>query len=49
MGPFAGYQPNAGAMIGVMSMHRAAVGQHRALDVVPKDLLSARARRGTRR
>ena len=26
MGPFAGYRPNAGAMIGVMSMHRAAVG-----------------------
>ena len=26
MGAFAGYRPNAGAMIGVMSMHRAAVG-----------------------
>ncbi len=26
MGPFAGYQPNAGAMIGVIAKHRAAVG-----------------------
>src|SRR5215204_2617698 len=41
MGPFAGYQPNAGAMIGVMSMHRAAVGNIENTDVVPKDLLSA--------
>jgi ribonucleoside-diphosphate reductase alpha chain len=41
MGPFAGYQPNAGAMIGVMSMHRAAVGNIENSDVVPKDLLSA--------
>ena len=41
MGPFAGYQPNAGAMIGVMSMHRAAVGNIEHSDVVPKDLLSA--------
>src|SRR3954447_12381522 len=39
MGPFAGYQPNAGAMIGVMSMHRAAVGNIENSDVVPKDLL----------
>ena len=39
MGPFAGYQPNAGAMIGVMSMHRAAVGNIENTDVVPKDLL----------
>src|SRR5215211_4822348 len=41
MGPFAGYQPNAGAMIGVMSMHRAAVGNIENTDAVPKDLLSA--------
>src|SRR5216117_2947883 len=41
MGPFAGYQPNAGAMIGVMSMHRAAVGNIEHADSVPKDLLSA--------
>src|SRR3954449_1531616 len=41
MGPFAGYQPNAGAMIGVMSMHRAAVGNIENSDVVPKDLLGA--------
>src|SRR5205814_5843612 len=41
MGPFAGYRPNAGAMIGVMSMHRAAVGNIEHSDVVPKDLLSA--------
>jgi ribonucleoside-diphosphate reductase alpha chain len=41
MGSFAGYQPNAGAMIGVMSMHRAAVGNIEHSDSVPKDLLSA--------
>jgi ribonucleoside-diphosphate reductase alpha chain len=41
MGPFAGYRPNAGAMIGVMSMHRAAVGNIEHSEVVPKDLLSA--------
>ena len=41
MGPFAGYRPNAGAMIGVMSMHRAAVGNIENSDVVPKDLLGA--------
>src|SRR5215210_2565317 len=41
MGPFAGYQPNAGAMIGVMSMHRAAVGNIEHSDVVPADLLSS--------
>jgi ribonucleoside-diphosphate reductase alpha chain len=44
MGPFAGYRPNAGAMIGVMSMHRAAVGNIEHSDVVPKDLLSAARR-----
>src|SRR3954447_22112230 len=41
MGPFAGYQPNAAAMIGVMSQHRASVGNIENSDVVPKDLLSA--------
>jgi ribonucleoside-diphosphate reductase alpha chain len=41
MGPFAGYQANAGAMIGVMSMHRAAVGNIEHSESVPKDLLSA--------
>jgi ribonucleoside-diphosphate reductase alpha chain len=41
MGPFAGYRPNAGAMIGVMSMHRAAVGNIEHSEVVPNDLLSA--------
>jgi ribonucleoside-diphosphate reductase alpha chain len=41
MGPFAGYRPNAGAMIGVMSMHRAAVGNIEHSESVPKDLLTA--------
>ena len=41
MGPFAGYQPNAAAMIGVMAKHRAAVGNIENTDVVPADLLSA--------
>jgi len=41
MGAFAGYRPNAGAMIGVMSMHRAAVGNIEHSEVVPNDLLSA--------
>src|SRR5438094_4068518 len=41
MGSFAGYQPNAGAMIGVMSMHRAAVGNIENTESVPKDLLTA--------
>ncbi|MFL5939011.1 MAG: vitamin B12-dependent ribonucleotide reductase [Gaiellaceae bacterium] len=41
MGPFAGYRPNAGAMIGVMSMHRAAVGTIEHSESVPKDLLGA--------
>ncbi len=41
MGPFAGHQPNAGAMLSVMSMHRAAVGNIEHADHVPKDLLSA--------
>jgi ribonucleoside-diphosphate reductase alpha chain len=41
MGPYAGYQPNAAAMIGVISMHRAAVGNIQHSDSVPADLLSA--------
>src|SRR5437764_10688168 len=41
MGPFAGYQPNAAAMIGVIAKHRAAVGNIENTDVVPGDLLSA--------
>src|SRR5881628_628674 len=41
MGAFAGHQPNAGAMIGVMSMHRAAVGNIENTDSVPADLLSS--------
>src|SRR3989442_1392820 len=41
MGPFAGYKKNAAAMIGVMSMHRAAGGNIENDDVVPTDLLAA--------
>src|SRR5881392_905236 len=41
MGPFAGYQPNAAAMIGVISMHRAAVGNIQHSESVPADLLAA--------
>jgi ribonucleoside-diphosphate reductase alpha chain len=41
MRPFAGYQPNAGAMIGVIAKHRAAVGNIEHADSVPGDLLSA--------
>src|SRR6476620_7614900 len=41
MGPFAGYRKNAAAMIGVMSMHRAAVGNIETAESVPSDLLSA--------
>src|SRR5436190_765538 len=41
MGPFAGYKKNAAAMIGVMSMHRAAVGNIENTDSVPTDLLTA--------
>jgi ribonucleoside-diphosphate reductase alpha chain len=44
MGPFAGYQPNAGAMIGVISKHRAAVGNIEHTQSVPDDLLSAARR-----
>jgi ribonucleoside-diphosphate reductase alpha chain len=41
MGPFAGYKPNAAAMIGVMAQHRAAVGNIDGAEVVPADLLTA--------
>ncbi len=41
MGPFAGYRPNAGAMVGVISKHRAAVGNIAHSETVPSDLLGA--------
>ena len=41
MGPFAGYQPNAGAMIGVIAKHRAAVRNIEHAHSVPDDLLTA--------
>jgi ribonucleoside-diphosphate reductase alpha chain len=41
MGPFAGYQPNAAAMTGVIAKHRAAVGNIDHSDSVPKELLNA--------
>ena len=41
MGPFAGYRPNAAAMIGVVAKHRAAVGNIENAHAVPSDLLSA--------
>jgi len=41
MGPFAGYRPNAAAMIGVIAKHRAAVGNIADADTVPSDLLGA--------
>jgi ribonucleoside-diphosphate reductase alpha chain len=41
MGAFAGYKPNAAAMIGVMAQHRAAVGNIVGADAVPSDLLTA--------
>jgi len=44
MGPFAGYQPNAAAMIGVIAKHRAAVGNIGSADTVPSDLLTAARR-----
>ena len=39
MGPFAGYQRNAAAMLGVIAKHRAAVGNIEHADSVPDDLL----------
>jgi ribonucleoside-diphosphate reductase alpha chain len=44
MGPFAGYQPNAAAMIGVIAKHRAAVGNIDHSSSVPDDLLAAARR-----
>src|SRR5215213_1875596 len=41
MGAFAGYRPNAAAMIGVIAKHRAAVGNIQDSDSVPEDLLGA--------
>jgi ribonucleoside-diphosphate reductase alpha chain len=41
MGPFAGYAPNAAAMIGVMAQHRAAVANIDGASSVPAELLSA--------
>ena len=44
MGPFAGYQPNAAAMTGVIAKHRAAVGNIENTTSVPDDLLAAARR-----
>src|ERR687896_2111195 len=44
MGPFAGYAPNAAAMLGVIAKHRAAVGNIDHAESVPDDLLSAARR-----
>jgi ribonucleoside-diphosphate reductase alpha chain len=41
MGTFAGYQPNAAAMTGVIAKHRAAVGNIDHASSVPDDLLNA--------
>src|SRR3954466_9613427 len=41
MGAFAGYRPNAAAMIGVIAKHRAAVGNIGDTNTIPADLLSA--------
>jgi len=41
MGPFAEYRKNAGAMLSVVSKHRAAVGNIEHEDSVPRELLSA--------
>ena len=41
MGPFADYQPNAAAMIGVIAKHRAAVANIEHSNSVPADLLTA--------
>src|SRR6187397_2922958 len=44
MGPFAGYQPNAAAMTGVIAKHRAAVGNIDHSHSVPDDLLTSARR-----
>ncbi len=41
MGPFAGYRPNAAAMLGVIAKHRASVGNIANAETVPADLLGA--------
>ncbi len=41
MGPFAGYRRNAAAMLGVISKHRAAVGNIEHAHAVPGELLNA--------
>ncbi|MGZ4289692.1 MAG: vitamin B12-dependent ribonucleotide reductase, partial [Gaiellaceae bacterium] len=41
MGPFAGYRPNAAAMVGVIAKHRAAVGNIANAHTIPSDLLGA--------
>ncbi len=41
MGPHAGYQENAAAMLGVIAKHRASVGNIQHTDSVPSDLLKA--------
>ena len=43
MGPHAGYAENAAAMLGVISKHRAAVGNIQHTDSVPADMLVGRA------
>ena len=48
MGLFAGYQPNAGAMIGVIAKQRAAVGNIENAHAVPDDLLCRPAGLGRR-
>jgi ribonucleoside-diphosphate reductase alpha chain len=40
MGPFAGYRPNAAAMIGVIAKHRASLGNIEGTGTVPADLLT---------
>jgi ribonucleoside-diphosphate reductase alpha chain len=44
MGSFAGYQPNAAAMIGVIAKHRAAVGNIAEAQTIPGDLLASARR-----
>jgi ribonucleoside-diphosphate reductase alpha chain len=44
MGPFAGYRPNAAAMLGVIAKHRAAVGNIDHAHSVPDGLLAAARR-----
>src|SRR6184192_3015564 len=41
MGDFAGHQPNAAPMLGVMTMHRAAVGNIEHTEPEPDDLIAA--------